>query len=111
VFHRIMVDEDSFRSFHLKNDSIQARIGVVLLIAPLALFSFKDYDFFRLSLEFYGLAALRLCVISLCLWLIYKLGRIRDYREYDRCLFFVGLAITAAVSLINLSRPRGITCS
>ncbi len=99
------INEDDFRGYYLKNDSVQARIGIALFMAPAALFIFKDFDFFGLSLMFYGLIALRICLISTCLWLIYKLGRIESYQKYDKYLFVAGLAVIAITALINLSRP------
>jgi two-component sensor histidine kinase/PAS domain-containing protein len=65
----------------------------------------KDYEFFGSSLIFYGLVALRLFSILCCTWLIYKLGKIDDYRKYDKYLFFTGFAAIASIALINLSRP------
>ncbi len=104
-FKRKKTDDNSYRKYYLKDDIVQTRIGIALFIVPAAIFVLKDYALFGLSPLLYGLIALRICLISSYIWLIYKLGRVDNHRQYDKYLFFEAIFVIIAASLINLSRP------
>jgi two-component sensor histidine kinase/PAS domain-containing protein len=97
--------DEEYRAHYLRSDIVQARVGIALFMAPMAVFIFKDFDFFGFSGLFYKLLILRVCSLLTGILLLHKLGKVKDYKAYDRYLFFAGLAAIGAISLLNLSRP------
>ena len=98
--------EDGVRQFYLQTDINRAKIGILLFILPIVAFIFNDYQFFRLSLEFYGLASLRigLLVGSILAWM--HLGKIKNYPSYDRTILISALALMIGGGIINATRPQ-----
>ena len=61
-------NEEEYRGYYCKTEVAQSRLAMLLFAVPIAGFIFNDYMFFGLSLEFFGIAALRavlLLVITL----------------------------------------------
>ncbi len=98
--------EEGVRQFYLQTDINRAKIGILLFTIPIAAFVFNDYQFFSLSLEFYGLALLRigLSMGSIYAWI--HLGKIKNYREYDRTILISAFALMIGGGIINATRPQ-----
>ena len=56
--------EDGCRGFFLEADIKQTRLAMILFAIPFAAFVINDYAFFKLSMEFFGLVALRLALLG-----------------------------------------------
>ncbi len=98
--------EERYRQAFLSADIKQTKIGVFLVLVPIVLYLFNDYQFFGLTTTFYELLALRLGLLAFTMWLLIYFGRMKSYRSYDKAVFvwaFVGVTIT---NLINASRPQ-----
>ncbi|MCW4044439.1 MAG: GAF domain-containing protein [Candidatus Bathyarchaeota archaeon] len=98
--------EARYRQFNLTADIKQAKVGVFLLIVPLLLYVFNDFQFFGLSLEFYVLSALRLWFLAFTVWLLAYFNRVESFRLYDRAVFAWGLVGVVVSTVINASRPQ-----
>ena len=97
--------EDRFRNASLAADLVQARVGVLLMALPIVGFLFNDYGFFGWSWPFFGLAAGRLGLLGLTLWLAFYTSRVTNYRTYDRAEFAWGLVFAFSVVGIAATRP------
>ena len=98
--------QERYRQEGLSSDIKQARLGIILLMAPLVFYIFNDYYFFGISPEFFGLAALRFGFLIFTVLILGYFNRLNNFRLYDRSIFlwgFVGVVIT---TLINASRPQ-----
>lgn len=98
--------QERYRQEGLAADIKQARLGIILLMAPLVFYIFNDYYFFGISPEFFSLAALRFSFLFFTVVILGYFNRLNNFRLYDRSIFlwgFVGVVIT---TLINASRPQ-----
>jgi len=98
--------EDRFRKASLPADVAQARICILLCLAPLCAFAVNDYAFFGLTWPFYGLQALRLAVLIHTGLLLRWLPRATSYRSYDRAELAWGLVFAAFTLTIAATRPE-----
>ncbi len=99
--------EKGYREYYLRQDSVQAAIGVAALMIPIVVFSYSDYIFFGYGPMFYLLAALRGVILVAATAMIVSLLRsVRIvYRDY---MLFAWLAANCALSIyINANRPAG----
>jgi len=99
--------EERYRQNNLSTDITQAKRGVLLLIAPLLIFLFNEFQLFGLSTTFYGLAAMRLVFLAFTIWLLAYFSKMKDFRSYDKAVFTWGLAGVIISTIINSSRPQG----
>jgi PAS domain S-box-containing protein len=98
--------ENDYRQTSLPIDVKQARIGTLLILVPILIYVFSDYQFFGNSLEFYALAAMRASLAIYGWWLLSYLARVRDRLSYDRSVT-AWLAVAIVVNLaINFTRPE-----
>ena len=97
--------EDRYRRSCLAADLGQARIGALLILAPVVGFLFNDYSFFGFSWPFYGLTVLRLGLLVHTVFLVHYAGRVRNYRSYDRAALAWGLVLVLSVVAIHATRP------
>ena len=98
--------ENDYRQTSLPTDVKQARIGILLILVPILVYIFSDYQFFGNSLEFYALAILRASLAIYGWFLLSSLARVADRRSFDRSVT-AWLAVAIAVNLaINLTRPE-----
>ncbi len=98
--------KERYRQSFLAADIKQAKLGILLLVIPLVLYLFNDFQFFGLSQEFYGLSALRLGFLVFTVWLLIYLSRLKSYLSYDKAVFTWGLVGIIVVTLLNASRPQ-----
>ena len=95
----------SYRQFYLQADISQTRLGILLLAIPNVSYIINDYQFLGLSLAFAGYVLLRLAILAATVWLYFYLGKVKDYRSYDKSILIYALALVIAV-LSNFSRPQ-----
>ncbi len=98
--------EKRYRQSFLAADINQAKLGILLIIIPVGLYLFNDFQFFGLSTEFYSLAALRLGFLAFTVLLLTQLRRVKSYRAYDKSVFAWGLAGVTVTTLLSASRPQ-----
>jgi signal transduction histidine kinase len=98
--------EEGVRQFYLQTDINRAKIGILLFIIPVAAFIFNDYQFFRVSLEFYGLVLLRIGLLACSILAWIQLGKIKNYRSYDRTILLSAIALMIGAGIINATRPQ-----
>lgn len=98
--------KDLYRKYYLLSDIKQAKIGMLVLIIPIIMYAFNDFQFFGLSFEFYSLISLRIVfVLSVIILLIY-LSNIKKYNTYDKTIFIWSLFAIIITTIINASRPN-----
>lgn len=97
---------DGYKRSYLKADIKQAKLGIILLIVPLLVFIFKDYQIFGFSSEFYGLLFLRIFFLAFTILLYVSLERLKNYRSYETSILFWGIIGVIVVLIINASRPQ-----
>ena len=95
-------------SITLQIDIKQASIGVFLVILPLILFVFTDYEFHGASTEFIWLVVFRAGVVLYCLLQITIMTRLSDYRAYHRSITTWALVIVAFNLIVNLTQPESL---
>ena len=98
---------DEYRQFFFRSDITQARIVIFLLAVAVALFGISDYPFLGLSLEFFVLEILRLSLVVYSFFQVIWLNRSRNYRLYDRSIFFYLLVFILFSLLVAATRPEG----
>ena len=98
--------EHHFRQSHLGTDLVQARICILLIIAPLLGFAVNDYSFFGLSWPFYGITVLRLGLLAHTVLLLKYLRGLSSYRTYDRAEFAWGLFFALFTLTVAATRPH-----
>ena len=99
------LNEEEYRAYYCKNDVNQSRLAMLLFAVPIAGFLFNDYLFFGLSLEFFGLAALRIVLLSVTALEIFYVARVKSHRSYDLTLFSASAVILVGGGIINALRP------
>jgi PAS domain S-box-containing protein len=97
--------EQRYRESHLASDLAQARLCMLLLIAPIIAFLLIDYRLFGLSWRFYGLAASRIALVVFTVVLSGYLTRLRSYRSYDRAAFIWGIFLALNAVGAGATRP------
>jgi len=97
--------ERGYRESYLKTDILQSRIAIFLFVIPLVGFVFNDYIFFGFSNIFYGLVSIRLLLLLVTVLEFIYVGRVKNYRSYDKIIFWSVLAITIGGGIINATRP------
>jgi signal transduction histidine kinase len=106
IFERIPEEfYGQYRQFYLQADIRQTRIGILLLAIPNLSYIINDYQFLGLSMSFAGFILLRLAILAATIWLFFYLGKIKDYRSYDKSILIYALALAIAV-LSNFTRPQ-----
>ena len=106
LVQKIVSETEKYREQALATDIKQARLGILLLIIPLVLFLFNDFQFFGLSTEFYSLAFARVGFLILSVFLLAYLTKFKSYRSYEYAIFIWGLAGIILTTLINATRPQ-----
>ncbi|WP_158513486.1 ATP-binding protein [Dehalogenimonas formicexedens] len=101
--------EERYRPRYLKEDARLTSITALFSIAITGLFAFRDYQFLGMSSEFYALAALRLGIVIMGLFIIRFLKSVDDFRAFDRVTFFGFLAGVTGFLIINATRPPDYT--
>lgn len=97
--------EQRYRESHLASDQAQARLCMLLLIAPMIAFLLVDYKLFGLSLRFYGLVVSRIAIIAATIVLAGYVARVKTYLSYDRAAFTWGLLVALGVVGSGATRP------
>jgi signal transduction histidine kinase len=98
--------EEGCRQHYLPTDINQAKLGVLLLVFPFVAFIYNDYRFLNFSWEFFATVALRIIILSCIVFVFVKLGKVKNYRSYDRIVTFSCLAIMIVSGFINATRPQ-----
>jgi PAS domain S-box-containing protein len=94
-----------YNAFYLESDKKRARIGLLILIFPIVVFSINDFAIYGLTQFFYGLSALRGCLlICTIIWFIY-LPRMEHYSTYEGLMALWTFGAAASILLINFTRP------
>ncbi len=99
-------EENCYRQFYLKADLNIAKKGLLLITIPLAAFAFNDYQFLKLSSEFFGLLALRLSLLIFSVLVVIRISRIGHYRLYDKTVTLSALILLLGCGVINATRPQ-----
>ena len=99
-------EEENYRQHYLRADITMARLGTMLFTIPLFGFIVNDYLLFGLSLEFYGLAVSRLCLLFGAVAIFSFLGKVRSYRTYEIVVSGAALAFLVTGGFINATRPE-----
>ena len=87
--------EAGFHQYNLQTDIKQASLGVLLVILPLILFVFTDYESHGASTEFTWLVIFRVGVVLYCILQTAIMTRLSDYRAYHRSITIWALVIVA----------------
>jgi len=93
------------RQFYLKEDIKYARLGLVLASAPLVAFVYNDYLFFGVSDLFIALVSARLAFLAVAVFVFAYVGRVKDYRSYDKIVFSWSMLGACLVTFIDATRP------
>jgi signal transduction histidine kinase len=99
-------ETDACRQFFLQTDINQARVGILLVALPLVSFIVNDYQFLGLSWAFYGTAALRFGFVLCSAYEFVHIGKVKNYRSYDKTVTLGSLAIMIGGAFINATRPQ-----
>jgi PAS domain S-box-containing protein len=100
--------EAGFHQYNLPIDIKQAGIGVLLVILPLILFVFTDYQLHGASGEFVWLVVFRVGVVLFCVLQIAFMNRLNDYRTYYRSITAWALVIVAFNLMVNYTQPESL---
>ena len=98
-------EENSYRQFYLKPNIRFAQIGLLLILIPIAAFVINDLYFVSLSAQFFEILALRCGLLSFSVLAFIKIGKIEDYRLYDRTVTLTALILLVGCAIINVTRP------
>jgi PAS domain S-box-containing protein len=98
--------EDRFRQAAFKSDIALTRIILLVILPILAAFAFNDYILFGLTEAFYILLTLRIALLFYTVFFLNRLGKVPDYRAYDRAEFLWALCFAAFVLIAAASRPN-----
>jgi PAS domain S-box-containing protein len=101
-------EEEGFHQYNLPADIKQAGIGVLLVILPLILFVFTDYQLHGASSEFIWLVVFRAGVVLYCLLQITYMARLSDYPAYYRSITAWALVIVAFNLIVNYTQPEAL---
>jgi signal transduction histidine kinase len=100
------VQEEGCRQFYLHTDISRAKLGLLLFAIPVTAFVFNDYEFFKLTWAFFGVVALRLCLLAGAGLMFIHLSKVNNYRSYDRTVFFGSILLLIGGGVINATRPQ-----
>ena len=100
--------EAGFHQYNLQIDIKQASVGVLLVILPLILFVFTDYEFHGASTEFAWLVILRVGVVLYCVLQTIIMTRLSDHRAYHRSITIWALVIVAFNLMVNFTQPESL---
>jgi PAS domain S-box-containing protein len=98
-------EKENYRTFYLASDINQARLGLTVLLFPIAAFIFNDYNLFGLSSPFYFLCSLRAGLFTFTLFMIFFLNTITGYDRYDKSVTVWEVAVGVSSVIITLTRP------
>lgn len=98
--------KDEFKQLFLSPDKTQAKIVIILFAVIIGLFIISDYMFFSLSLTFYALVALRVILLAYSFWQFMYIGKVKNYRSYNRSTLMYLLTISIGILLVNTTRPH-----
>jgi PAS domain S-box-containing protein len=98
--------EDRFRQTAFKSDIALTRITILVILPILAAFAFIDYIIFGLTRPFYIFQSLRFALLFYTVFFFSRLGRLSDYRDYDRGEFLWALCFAAFVLITAANRPH-----
>lgn len=101
--------EERYRQYYLMADIKKAKLGVLLLIVPVALLAYNDHFFFGLTEIFYGLTVLRFGFIVYSVLFFVYLNRLDSYCGYFRSDFVWGFVGIVFQLIVNASRPQEVT--
>jgi PAS domain S-box-containing protein len=93
------------RQFYLKEDIKYARLGLILAAIPLVAFIHNDYMFFGTSDLFIMLFSSRLAFFAAAVFVFAYIGRMSDYRSYDRVVFSWSMLGMCLITFIDATRP------
>jgi len=93
------------RQFYLKEDIKYARLGLMLAAIPLVAFIYNDYLFFGTSDLFIMLVSARLAFFAAAVFVFAYIGRVSDYRSYDRVVFSWAMLGMCLITFIDATRP------
>ncbi len=97
--------EGKLKQFYLQTDVNRAKLGLIILIAPILALLLNDFELFGISTQFYGLLALRLGLLAYTIIQLWYLSRINNYRAYERSITAWGFVSVASIIAVNLTRP------
>jgi hypothetical protein len=98
--------ENDFRRFSLQSDVKQAKFGILMFLIPLAAFVLNDFKFFGVSLELYGLVALRIALLCCVTFVFIFVSKVKNYHSYDKAVFWGSFILMIGGGIINSSRPQ-----
>lgn len=94
-----------YRQFYLRFDVTQAKIGLLLFTIPLLAFIFNDYEFFGVSNIFVGTVLLRCFLLVFSVGTVVYLGKVKNYRDYDKVITIAIIVLLIGGGVINATRP------
>jgi signal transduction histidine kinase len=99
-------EEGDCRQFYLPTDKNQAKIGVLLVTIPILCFIFNDFQLLTVPWQLWGIVALRVGLSVLSLVIFWYLGKIGNYRSYDKIITLWAIVMMVGGAIINMTRPQ-----
>ena len=100
-----IAERQRLQDYYLNSDINRARIGLLILAIPTAVFLYNDYSLFGISSLFYVLTALRLGLLAFALLLIFYLNKVKNHQLYEKTITGWLIFAVLSVSFVALTRP------
>ena len=97
--------EESYNNHYIRQDRIQAIIGILILIVAMCIFVYSDYILFHLTYKFFELLFIRILFISFSIYLIFRFWHLENFTIYFRFMLVWTLVLCVFTFYINISRP------
>ena len=98
--------KEGIEQYYLNNDVSRARTGLLLLLIPLVVYVYNDYQFLGLNQEFYYVLALRAGLIVYTILMVFYLRRVKTPNSYKKSLFSYTSILMIIVLIIFSTRPQ-----
>jgi hypothetical protein len=103
---RIFQENSGYRKYYLESDINQSKAALILVSIPLFGFLLNDFQLYGFTYSFFALLAFRLIILLIMGLEVWYIGRVNNYRSYDRVVFGSVLPLIIAGGIINLTRPE-----
>ena len=97
--------EKSYNQNYIKQDSLQAIIGIIILILLTIIFSYSDFILFKKTYKFFELVIVRLIFISISVAVVINFRKTQNVKMFNHLLLLFLLWECVFVFYINISRP------
>ena len=98
--------KEGIEQYYLDNDISRARTGLLLLLIPLVVYVYNDYQFLGLNQEFYYAVALRAGLIIYTILMVFYLNRVKAPNSYKKAVFTYTSILMIIVLIIFSTRPQ-----